>query len=71
MKHLLTALLFCVAAPLYAADTFTFSNQPGPHGVDLKVVQQYDYTRQYKTRVDMTTGAPSVGERARPIQALV
>lgn len=71
MKQLLTALLFCALLPAQASDEFSFSNPPGPHGVGLKLVQQYDYTRQYKTHVDMTTGEASKGERARPIQALV
>ena len=71
MKQLLIALFFCAALPAQASDEFTFSNQPGRHGVGLKVVQQYDYTRQYKTRVDMRTGEPASGERARPMQALV
>ncbi|WP_288379206.1 dienelactone hydrolase family protein [uncultured Massilia sp.] len=71
MKQLLIALLFCAVLPAQASDEFTFSNQPGRHGVGLKVVQQYDYTRQYKTRVDMRTGEPTSGERARPMQALI
>jgi len=71
MKQLLIALFFCAALPAQASDEFTFSNQPGRHGVGFKLVQQYDYTRQYKTRVDMRTGEPSSGERARPMQALV
>lgn len=71
MKRLLIAFFFCAALPAQASDEFTFSNPPGPHGVGLKVVQQYDYTRQYKTRVDMRTGEPTSGERARPMQALV
>lgn len=71
MKRLLIAFLFCAALPAQATDEFTFSNPPGRHGVGVRIVQQYDHTRQYKTRVDMTTGAPSSGERSRPIQALV
>ncbi len=71
MKYLLIALLCCAALPAQATDEFVFSNPPGPYGVGLKIVQQYDYTRQYKTRVDMATGEPARGERARPIQALV
>lgn len=71
MKRLLIAFFLCAALPAQASDEFTFSNPPGPHGVGLKVVQQYDYTRQYKTRIDMRTGEPTSGERARPMQALV
>ncbi|MGG7604005.1 chlorophyllase/cutinase-like alpha/beta fold protein [Massilia sp. BKSP1R2A-1] len=71
MKQLLIALFFCAVLPAQASDEFTFSNPPGRHGVGFKVVQQYDYTRQYKTRVDMHTGEPTSGERARPMQALI
>jgi len=71
MKQLFIALLFCAATAAQASDEFTFSNPPGRHGVGFKLVQQYDHTRQYKTRVDMTTGEPTSGERARPMQALV
>jgi len=71
MKHLLLVLLFCAVLPAQANDEFTFSNPPGRRAVGLKLVQQYDYTRQYRTRVDMHTGAPISGERARPMQALV
>ena len=71
MKQLLIALFFCAVLPAQASDEFTFSNPPGRHGVGFKIVQQYDYTRQYKTRVDMHTGEPTSGERARPMQALI
>ena len=70
MSRLLISLLFFATAA-QAAGTFTFSNPAGPHAVGLKVVQQYDQARVYKTRVDMTTGEPTSGERARPMQMLV
>jgi len=54
-----------------AADGFTFSIAPGPHAVGVKVVQQYDRSRQYKTEIDLATGEPAKGERARPVQTLV
>lgn len=54
-----------------AADSFAFPQPPGPHAVGVKVVQQYDRSRQYKTAIDLYTGEPSRGERARPIQAIV
>ncbi|QOL51998.1 dienelactone hydrolase family protein [Massilia litorea] len=37
----------------------------------LQVVQQYDQSRMYKTRVDMTTGEPATGKRTRPMQMLL
>ena len=73
-RHLpafLLVLLLSALAPAQAADTFSFSNPPGPHAVGLKVVQQYDRTRLYKAGIDLTTGEPTRGERARPMQALV
>jgi len=33
-------------------------------------VQQYDYSRVYKGKIDLLSGLPSSGERARPIQTL-
>ena len=71
MTRLLTALLFYVAATAQAADTFTFSNPPGPYAVGVKILQQYDHTRLYKTGIDLATGEPAQGERARPMQMLV
>ncbi|RZA32458.1 MAG: alpha/beta fold hydrolase [Lysobacteraceae bacterium] len=70
MKQVLIAFLFCASAA-QASDEFSFSNSPGPYAVGVKLVQQYDHTRQFKTRVDMMTGEPTTGERARPMQALV
>lgn len=64
-------LLLCASACAQAADTFTFSNPPGPHAVGVRITQQYDRTRVFKASVDLATGAPVQGERARPIQALV
>jgi len=65
------ACLFLTATAAHAADGFTFSNPPGPHAVGLKIVQQYDRARQYKTEIDLATGEPAKGERARPMQTLV
>lgn len=67
----LTALLLLAAGFAQAADTFEFKNEPGPHSVGLKVVQQYDHSRVYKTRYSLVTGQPNTGERARPMQMLV
>jgi hypothetical protein len=45
--------------------------EAGPHAVGFRVVQQYDYSRTNKEKIDVVTGTASVGERARPIQTLV
>lgn len=60
-------ILFGITSLVHASTGFTFINEPGPYPVGLKVVQQYDYSRVYKLKVDMMTGQPAVGERARPI----
>jgi dienelactone hydrolase len=71
MPKLVIACLYLSAATAYAADGFTFSNPPGPHAVGVKVVQQYDRSRQYKSEIDLATGEPAQGEHARPVQTLV
>jgi hypothetical protein len=49
---------------------FRFTEKPGPHAVGLKVVEQYDFSRTYRSRTD-DLGKPYVGERARPLQTLI
>ena len=71
MPILLLSLLLFTTVAAHAADIFTFPNPPGPHAVGVKVVQQYDRSRLYKTAVDQYTGEPAQGERARPLQAVV
>ena len=71
ITHLLLAFGLLITASAHAADGFTFSNPPGPHAVGIKVVQQYDRARLYKSDVDLVTGVPAQGERARPIQTLI
>jgi dienelactone hydrolase len=58
------------AASAQAAPFFRFIEQQGPHAVGLKVVDQYDYSRTYRSGVD-ALGKPFEGERARPLQTLV
>lgn len=43
----------------------------GPHGVGLRIIQQYDRARVYRPAVDPVTGDAAVGERARPLQTLI
>ena len=59
------------AASIVRADPGFAGLKQGPHAVGFKVVQQYDYSRTYKDRIDVVNGQPIVGERARPIQTLV
>jgi dienelactone hydrolase len=64
-------LILLVAASIVRADPGFAGLTQGPHAVGFKVVQQYDYSRTYKDRIDVVNGQPIVGERARPIQTLV
>ncbi len=67
------AILFILFSGLASAQTppyFHFAEQPGPHAVGLKVVEQYDYTRTFHSSTDVL-GKPYTGERARPIQTLI
>jgi hypothetical protein len=49
---------------------FRFTEKPGPEAVGLKVVEQYDFSRPYRSVTD-ELGKPYQGERARPLQTLV
>jgi tetratricopeptide (TPR) repeat protein len=49
---------------------FRFDQKPGPYAVGLKVVQQYDDSRTYRSAID-DLGKPYVGKRARPLQTLI
>jgi dienelactone hydrolase len=49
---------------------FHLTEKPGAYTVGLKVVQQYDYSRTYRPKVD-AIGRPAAGERARPLQTLI
>ncbi len=71
MPRFLVSLLLSTTIAAHAADTFTFTTASGPHAVGVKVVQQYDRSRLYKTAVDQYTGEPAEGERSRPVQAIV
>jgi dienelactone hydrolase len=52
------------------APLFHFEPKPGPYGVGLKVVQQYDHSRVYRSATD-ELGKPYKGDRDRPLQTLV
>jgi len=49
---------------------FHFPEKPGPDAVGLKVVEQYDFSRSYRSVTD-ELGKPNQGERARPLQTLI
>ena len=58
------------AAHAQVPPLFHFTEKPGPHPVGLKVVEQYDYSRIYRSKID-DLGKPYQGERARPLQTLI
>ncbi|MDB5909287.1 MAG: Dienelactone hydrolase, partial [Massilia sp.] len=45
-------LILLVAASIVRADPGFTGLTQGPHAVGFKVVQQYDYSRTYKDRID-------------------
>jgi dienelactone hydrolase len=49
---------------------FSFPNEFGPRTVGFRTILQYDYSRTYRTTVDVT-GKPYRGELARPIETLI
>lgn len=49
---------------------FHFTEKPGPFGVGLRVVEQYDSSRVYR-HLTGDLGKPFQGERARPLQTLI
>jgi dienelactone hydrolase len=71
MRALFVLVLALAAGSGQAASHFGGAGAPGPHGVGLRVVQQYDYTRAYRGAYDHATGKLVAGERARPLQTLV
>jgi hypothetical protein len=59
-----------LAASAQNAALFQFTEKRGPHLVGLKVVDQYDYSRTYRSKTN-DLGLPYQGERARPLQTLI
>lgn len=73
MRHLLIGVGCMLAATVAAtarAESGFAGLERGAHAVGLQIVQQYDYSRVYKTRTDLLTGTATAGEVARPIQPL-
>ena len=66
----LAVAVTAVAALAQNAPLFQFTEKPGPHLVGLKVVEQYDYSRTYRSKTN-DLGVPYQRERARPLQTLI
>jgi hypothetical protein len=73
----LLSLIFLGPPRLALAENYAvvkFSVKPGPHAVGLRVVEQYDSTRNFGStvnHVDQNAMASSQAERPRPLQTLV
>lgn len=70
MRILLFSFLYCVSSTAAAAPGFA-DLRAGPLAVGWKVIQQYDYARTYKGKIDPVSGEATRGERARPIQTQI
>jgi dienelactone hydrolase len=70
MRRFFAFVMLAASTAAGAADTFVFSNEPGPYPVGVQVKAQYDHTRLFRPAFDMVTGQPVTHERARPIQAI-
>jgi dienelactone hydrolase len=56
--------------PAGADESFRLDANPGPYAVGLRVVEQYDYSRGYRSAFG-ELGKPYMGERARPLQTVI
>lgn len=70
MAMRLGALLLAVSSTIATAQT-VISQPAGRYAIGLRIVQQYDHSREFKSGVDAVTGQAVIGERARPIQTLI
>jgi tetratricopeptide (TPR) repeat protein len=70
VASLLVAFAASNATYAQSGPLFQFTEKPGSHGVGLKVVEQYDYSRTYRHSTD-DLGKSYNGERARPLQTLI
>jgi hypothetical protein len=64
----LGTLLLAVSGTTASAQT-VISQPAGPYAVGLRIIQQYDLSREFKSAVDAVTGQTVAGERARPVAA--
>jgi dienelactone hydrolase len=63
-------LMLDVSPRAQQAPLFHFEPKPGSYGVGLKVVEQYDHSRVFRSATDVL-GKPYTGERDRPLQTLI
>jgi len=61
---------FVLSVPAKAS-TSVIALQAGPDAVGIRVIKQYDYTREFKAPIDPVTGQIVLGERGRPMQTLI
>ena len=71
MRHFLFAVLFAAASVAHAQSLFTFSNQPGVHGVGVRFVKQYDGSRPFAKSRSFWTGGRAKDDLGRPIQTVI
>jgi dienelactone hydrolase/predicted negative regulator of RcsB-dependent stress response len=66
------AAVHAQSAPVVASgdQRFHFTEKPGPDAVGLKIVEQFDFSRTYRSVTD-EMGKPYQGERGRPLQTLI
>jgi dienelactone hydrolase len=70
LASVLALFVAAAAAPAQDAAKFRFTEARGAYAVGLKVVEQYDESRTYLSRID-ELGKPAEGNRARPLQTLI
>jgi dienelactone hydrolase len=63
-------LTLAISLHAQTASLFHFEPKLGPYAVGLKVVEQYDHSRVYRSATD-ALGKPYTGDRDRPLQTLV
>ncbi len=66
----LSAVVLCLCAHAQSRQPFSLERKPGPFAVGLRIVDQYDRSRNFRPPVD-DLGKPASGERSRPLQTLV
>jgi dienelactone hydrolase len=63
-------VIFATSLHAQTQPLFHFEPKPGPYAVGLKVVEQYDHSRVYRSATD-ALARPYTGERDRPLQTLI
>lgn len=72
MRVMLFMMFFWACTAARAESLFTFSNTPGPNGVGVRVVKQYDRTRTFTPQQGMLASVFSNKEnRGRPMQTVI